>query len=163
MEEENRVDNQLPVENVASEVEKKPLVGKFNASGSKNLVMVVVAIVVVGLGILTGWILSGTSKGKTQNKAAGTTGITQTKKEAGISDEKTFKDTAQGLLKEGGINGEGTHHLERDGGPSQYVYLTSSVIDLDSFVGKNVQVWGETIKGAKAGWLMDVGKVKVLD
>ena len=161
MEEENKVNNQLPVENVASEVEKKPLVGKFTASGSKNLVMVIVAVVVVGFGILTGWLLSGVSKGKTQ-KVTGTN-VTQTKKEAGISDEKTFKDTAQGLLKEGGINGEGTHHLERDGGPSQYVYLTSSVIDLDSFVGKNVQVWGETIKGAKAGWLMDVGKVKVLD
>jgi hypothetical protein len=161
MEEENKVNNQLPVENVASEVEKKPLVGKFTASGSKNLVMVIVAVVVVGFGILTGWLLSGVSKGKTQ-KVTGTN-VTQTKKEAGISDEKTFKDTAQGLLKEGGINGEGTHHLERDGGPSQYVYLTSSVIDLDSFVGKNVQVWGETIKGAKAGWLMDVGRVKVLD
>jgi len=162
MEEENKVNSQLPVENLASEVEKKPLVGKFNASGSKNLVMVIVAVVVVGFGILTGWLLSGVSKGKTQNKVTGTS-VTQTKKEAGISDEKTFKDTAQGLLKEGGINGEGTHHLERDGGPSQYVYLTSSVIDLDSFVGKNVQVWGETIKGAKAGWLMDVGRVKVLD
>jgi hypothetical protein len=162
MEEENRVDNQLPIENTTSEVEKKPLVGKFNASGSKNLVMVIVAVVVVGFGVLTGWLLSGAQNGKTQEKVTGTN-VTQTKKEAGISDEKTFRDTAQGLMKEGGINGEGTHHLERDGGPSQYVYLTSSVIDLDSFVGKNVQVWGETIKGAKAGWLMDVGKVKVLD
>ena len=162
MEEENRVDNQLPVENVASEVEKKPLVGKFNTSGSENLVMVIVAVVVVGFGVLTGWLLSGAQKGKTQEKVTGTN-VNQTKKEAGISDEKTFRDMAQGLMKEGGINGEGTHHLERDGGPSKYVYLTSSVIDLDSFVGKNVQVWGETIKGAKAGWLMDVGKVKVLD
>jgi len=123
---------------------------------------VIVAVVVVGFGVLTGWLLSGAQNGKTQEKVTGTN-VTQTKKEAGISDEKTFRDTAQGLMKEGGINGEGTHHLERDGGPSQYVYLTSSVIDLDSFVGKNVQVWGETIKGAKAGWLMDVGKVKVLD
>lgn len=162
MEEENRVDNQLPIENTTSEVEKKPLVGKFNTSGSKNLVMVIVAVVVVAFGVLTGWLLSGAQNGKTQEKVTGTN-VTQTKKEAGISDEKTFRDTAQGLMKEGGINGEGTHHLERDGGPSQYVYLTSSVIDLDSFVGKNVQVWGETIKGAKAGWLMDVGKVKVLD
>lgn len=162
MEEENKVNNQLPVEDTASQTEKKPLVGKFNATGSKNLVMVVVAVVVVGLGILTGWLLSGMSKGKTQDKVTGTS-VTQTKKEAGISDEKTFRDTAQGLLKEGGVNGEGTHHLEQDGGPSQYVYLTSSVIDLDSFIGKNVQVWGETFKGAKAGWLMDVGKVKVLD
>jgi hypothetical protein len=163
MNEENKVNSsQLPAENVVSEFNKRPLVGKFNASGSKDLVMVIAAVVVVGFGILTGWLLSEASKDKNQSKVAGAN-VIKTKKEAGISDEKTFKDTAQGLLKEGGVNGEGTHHLERDGGPSQYVYLTSSVIDLDSFVGKNVQVWGETIKGAKAGWLMDVGKVKVLD
>jgi hypothetical protein len=26
-----------------------------------------------------------------------------------------------------------------------------------------VKVWGETYKGQKAGWLMDVGKVEVID
>ena len=78
-------------------------------------------------------------------------------------DEKTFKDTAEGTLQEGGISGEGTHHLVRPGGDSQNVYLTSTVIDLQSFVGKKVQVWGQTVSARKAGWLMDVGKVKVLE
>jgi hypothetical protein len=27
----------------------------------------------------------------------------------------------------------------------------------------NVKVWGETFKGQKAGWLMDVGRVKVME
>lgn len=151
---------QAPVE--VGVVDKKPVLGKVYSPASKNLSMIIIAIVVVGAGILTGWFLSGISKGKTQSKTPGTN-VVQTKNEAGISDEKVFKDTAQGVLKQGGISGEGTHHLEREGGPSQYVYLTSSVIDLDSFVGKNVQVWGETIRAAKAGWLMDVGKVKVLN
>jgi hypothetical protein len=66
-------------------------------------------------------------------------------------------------LEEGGIDGEGTHHLVRDGGPSKSVYLTSTVIDLDSFAGKKVKVWGETISARKAGWLMDVGKIKIIE
>jgi len=37
----------------------------------------------------------------------------------GSNDTKTFKDTAEGTLKEGGIDGEGAFHLERPGGDSQ--------------------------------------------
>ncbi len=81
----------------------------------------------------------------------------------GVSDEKTFKDSAEGELVKGGIDGEGSHHLVRPGGDSQNVYLTSSVIDLDKFVGRQVKVWGETFSAQKAGWLMDVGKLKVLE
>ena len=66
-------------------------------------------------------------------------------------------------MEEGGIGGEGTYHLIRGSGPSQYAYLTSSVIDLGSFVGKKVQIWGETVSGKKAGWLIDVGKIKVVE
>jgi len=80
----------------------------------------------------------------------------------GISDKKTFKDKAEGVLKEGGIDGEGNFHLERPGGPSQNVYLTSSAVDLSKYIGKKVRVWGKTFTGQKAGWLMDVGLVEVL-
>lgn len=83
-------------------------------------------------------------------------------KEFGLDDPgKT--DTAIGVVEAGGINGEGTHKLLREGGPSQTVYMTSSVLDLDQFVGLKIQIWGETNKAQKAGWLMDVVKVKVLD
>ncbi len=81
----------------------------------------------------------------------------------GSSDEKTFRDHAVGVLKKGGIDGEGSHHLVRPGGPSKNVYLTSSVVDLDLFDGAKVEVWGETFGAKKAGWLMDVGRIKVLD
>ncbi|MBI2051833.1 hypothetical protein HYT33_03680 [Candidatus Roizmanbacteria bacterium] len=83
-------------------------------------------------------------------------------KVAGIFDKKRFPDKAEGILKEGGIEGEGNFHLERPGGESQNVYLTSSIVDLLQFVGKKVRVWGETFKGEKAGWLMDVGYIEVL-
>lgn len=79
----------------------------------------------------------------------------------GSADESTFRDNAEGILVAGGIEGEGSHHLERGANKSQWVYLTSSVIDLDNFQGHKVKVWGETIQGKKAGWLMDVGRLKV--
>jgi len=52
--------------------------------------------------------------------------------------------------------------LQRTGGESQNVYLTSTAVDLSKFLGKKVRVWGETFQGEKAGWLMDVGLVEVL-
>lgn len=81
----------------------------------------------------------------------------------GVKDEETFKDSAEGYLEIGGINGEGSHKITRPGGVSQTVYLTSSITDLDQFDGMEVKVWGETFKGQKAGWLMDVGRIEVLD
>lgn len=90
-------------------------------------------------------------------------GAINTDKEAGVSDTATFSDTAQGVIQAGGLNGEGTHQLVRDGGPSQTVYLVSSIVDLDQFVGKKVEVRGQTVKAQKAAWLMDVGRVKILD
>lgn len=81
----------------------------------------------------------------------------------GSDDRATFTDTAEGDLQEGGIEGEGQYHLVRKGGESQNVYLTSSVIDLSLFVGRKIKVWGETQQAQKAGWLMDVGKVEVVE
>ena len=78
------------------------------------------------------------------------------------SKDASFKDSAEGYLEEGGLEGEGSHKLLRPGGDSQTVYLTSSVTDLDELVGTEVRIWGETFKGQKAGWLMDVGRVEVL-
>ena len=81
----------------------------------------------------------------------------------GVKDDQTFKDSAEGYLEAGGVDGEGSHHLLREGGPSQTVYLTSSITDLDKLVGMQVKVWGETFKGQKAGWLMDVGRIQVIE
>lgn len=81
----------------------------------------------------------------------------------GVQDQSTFKDNAQGYLALGGIDGEGSHRLLRAGGVSQTVYLTSTVTDLDKLIGMEVKVWGETYKGQEAGWLMDVGKIEVIE
>jgi len=85
------------------------------------------------------------------------------KKIVGSEDTSIFKDQAVGVIEEGGLDEEGTHKLLREGGPSQTAYLTSSTVDLDEFIGNKVRIWGETFAGQKASWLMDVGRVEVLE
>lgn len=117
------------------------------------------AFLVVLAGVGSAWLLSSKVINKSSTGAAPGAKVTST--EAGVLDPKVKYNDATGVLRVGGIENEGTHHLERDGGPSQTVYLTSSVIDLQSFVGKKVQVWGQTLASKNAGWLMDVAKVRV--
>jgi hypothetical protein len=138
--------------------------GKENKnSQSSILIFLGFLILVVGAGILTGFFLSKEIKGKFGTSSLSQGAGIKKGEEVGSSDIKVFRDTASGVLEKGGIDGEGTHKLIREGGPSQTVYLTSSVIDLDQFLGKKVQVWGETFKAQKAGWFMDVGRIKILE
>lgn len=121
-------------------------------------IFIVLIIAVVVAGVLGGYMIS--KVGKTSSSS--TTSSSPAKQVAGIVDRKTFKDSAEGILKDGGIDGEGNFHLERPGGVSQNVYLTSSTVDLSQFIGKKVRVWGATFQGQTAGWLMDVGTVETL-
>lgn len=116
-------------------------------------------ILVIISGLITGFIIN-----KIKNKSMKSTLSQKVSNEnkIGITDKKTFKDKAEGILREGGIDGEGNFHLERPGGPSQNVYLTSSTVDLSKFIGKKIRVWGETFAAEKAGWLMDVGLVEII-
>lgn len=147
----------------------QPLVHDFNKSNAKlsyNPKIVVLFVAVVVLGILSGYFLSTTGRlgQKMASNSNGTLNLSSVPKGTivGSNDTATFKDTAQGSLKIGGIDGEGAYHLERPGGDSQNVYLTSSSVDLSKLVGKNIKVWGQTQKAQHAGWLMDVGRVEVL-
>ena len=76
---------------------------------------------------------------------------------------KNFSDSATGVIKAGGVNNEGTHTLIREGGVTQNAALTSSVVDLDLFIDKKVEVSGETNDSNKASWFMDVGSIKILE
>lgn len=77
--------------------------------------------------------------------------------------EKNFKDIATGTIEKGNINGEGTHILNREGGVTQRASLISSTVDLDLFVGKKVEIKGETNTSNKTAWLLDVGSIKILE
>lgn len=153
----NQVSSDKPISNIM-----KSFPGK-GKNMKKNLLTIVLSVGVVLLGVLTGWFLSVGKKSSSSDSKVQTEGVTESETEAGIVDESVFSDSVEGTLVEGGIKGEGTHHLEREGGSSQNVYLTSTVIDLQSFVGKNVKVFGETLSAINAGWLMDVGKIKVVN
>jgi hypothetical protein len=117
------------------------------------------ALLIVIVGVGTAFLIS-TKMGKnTTSEAAPGAKVTSTS--AGMLDPSVKYDTATGTLQDGGLNGEGTYHLVRDGGASHYVYLTSSVVDLSVFINKNVQIWGQTEASKKVGWLMDVAKIQI--
>lgn len=143
---------------------KSPALSPEKSNAIKKILPFLAVVLVIILGIFAGFFLSG----RENFLSPGLSGTVPSEKivkgsEFGSSDTEKFKDTATGVLEAGGIDGEGTHKLTREGGPSQTVYLTSSVLDLDQFVGKKVQIWGETFQAQKAGWLMDVGRIKILE
>lgn len=133
----------------------KPLSKENNNHWSLKQLFIFILLVFV-IGGFSGYFFRKFFPSKTSNQKV----VTKTKE--GIIDKKTFRDQAEGILKEGGINGEGNFHLERPGGESQNVYLTSSTVDLSKYIGKKVRVYGETFAGEKAGWLMDVGLVEII-
>lgn len=139
-----------------------------NMSKKSTIINVVIFVLVATLGFYSG----ATLKGRAGSKLVGSADLKDIQADIpttgakvgdiyGSADEKAFNTTATGVLDKGGLNGEGTHKLVRPGGVSQTVYMTSSVVDLDTLVGHQITVWGETFKGQKVGWLMDVGRVKV--
>lgn len=124
----------------------------------------VTLVVIMFLGIGSGFILAKIAPNLIQKSALPSPsekGSITAGEVYGSNDTSTFTDTTEGVLKEGGIEGEGQFHLVRPGGESQNVYLTSSLVDLSLFVDKKVKVWGQTQKAQTAGWLMDVGRVEV--
>lgn len=149
---------------------KSPLLHKFSESKKNSSFLVVLLIIVVVIaGIGTGYALAGRGGGATNSpkvtKNSADIEASEIKKGDvfGSEDTKTFKDSTEGTLATGGIEGEGQFHLIRPGGISQYVYLVSSIVDLSKFEKRKIKVWGQTQKAEKAGWLMDVGKVEVIE
>lgn len=157
------------IHDFASSSSKKTVSDKKEMNSTKPKQPIILFAILLILGIGTGFVASkavGAGGGGQVRMIDSNGKVVTTQAQPGTvygsKDEKTFKDSATGTLKKGGIEGEGAYHLERPGGDSQNVYLTSSVIDLSQFVGKKVQVWGETNAAQKAGWLMDVGRLKIL-
>jgi hypothetical protein len=134
----------------------------INASETPKMIplpaVIALSVVVVALGIVGANMMVKKSPSSLSN-TKGT--AVQTETSAGVVDKKTFKDSVEGIMKEGGMDGEGNFHLERPGGVSQNAYLTSSTVDLSKYIDKKVKVWGQTFQGQKAGWLMDVGLVEI--
>jgi len=153
------------------EESEEKIIKEFPNSSSRNSLKeillpagIILAIILAGTG--TGYLLS--RRGETGAQVVRTMDgveVVQGPKEVGIKDEKVFRDSAEGKIEvnDRSLVEEGSHKLIRPGGESQTAYLTSSVVDLSQFLGKCVKVWGETFAAQKAGWLMDVGRVRTLD
>jgi hypothetical protein len=119
----------------------------------------------VGIGLLTGWFLSTSRLAGKQAAGGAQQQVAGEKVRVGKvygKEDGVFKDKAVGVIQKNEDGDVGTHKLLREGGESQTVYLTSSVLDLDMFIGHKVEVWGQTFSSEKVGWLMDIGRVKVL-
>ncbi|MBP7875611.1 hypothetical protein KA012_01275 [Candidatus Woesebacteria bacterium] len=136
-------------------------------SAQKNALLVVALTVLFG--VATGYLLnmqfpSGSLPGESATPVAQVaTGTVSVGDIFGAADPAAFKDSVSGYLDVGGVGGEGSHSLHRPGGASQTVTLTSSITDLSKFEGMEVKIWGETFRGQKAGWLMDVGRIEILN
>lgn len=137
---------------------------KSFGEGSKlsKFLTLVLAIALLG-GVGTGYVLAqGGSKSSTGPSSL--INIGEKKAATAAQDNRTFRDFAEGKIttkpapKNNDDYTEGTHLLIREN--QQPVALTSSVVDLSIYEGKNVKVFGETQKALKEGWLMDVGRVE---
>ena len=153
-----------------NEIKDQPLIHDFNKDNFKNIFtpkVIALFLGIVILGALSGFFLAG-KNGNTSGSSSKQPGVFNSSSISkgtvvGSNDTSTFKDTAEGVVQKGGIDGEGQYHLVRPGGDSQNVYMTSSIVDLSQFIGRKVKVNGQTQTAQHAGWLMDVGRVEVLD
>lgn len=146
-----------PASSVLRPVDAKDKSNELKYMKKDAKIVLLVYIVLLFLGVGTGYILA--QKGAGPLAPKGTPIVTE--KIVGVQDASTFKDCATGVLEKDGVEGEGTHKLIREGGPSQTAYLFSSIVDLDQYVSKTVKVCGQTVAAKKVSWLMDVGRLEM--
>lgn len=159
--EETQTTNQ---DNSSSEKITQPIEPSTSGNKLAKIVPVLLIIIVVVIGIATGFVLSTKNKPSIAGKIL--------LEGEGISPEiqenlsQTFSDEAQGVLEKNtelDRYAQGPWILIRPGGDDQRAFLTSTVLDLDEYIGKEVKVFGETFGSSQVGWLLDVGKVEVID
>jgi len=145
-------------------MEQEPPVQRFHLSSNFNKVFGLVVAVGLVLGLGTGYVLASKNNG---GGIVSPVDLTNSQPKSAAQDNRTFRDFAEGKITKkpapknpNDYSAEGTHLLIREKGVP--VALTSSVVDLAEYEGKTVKVFGETQKAIKEGWLMDIGKVEVL-
>lgn len=155
------MDETAKPQNITHTIPLRSSSGKSPLSSISKILPIVLILVLVGLGVFSGLVLS--SRQKSQAQATSITEEDNLDPKVEESFAKTFRDQAEGVIEKNDDldkYAQGTHKLIRPGGEAQTAYLTSSVLDLDEYEGKNVKVFGETFGSQQVGWLMDVGKVE---
>lgn len=126
----------------------EPILKKITNEKNDKAMLVGISTLAIVLGVLSGFSISNLV-------VTSSTSVAQEEiMSAGTNDESLLTDSTEGVLKEGGINDEGTHRIND-------VTLISTVLDLDNFVGKKVTIWGLAIGSPNVDWLIDVAKIKV--
>ena len=156
--------NSPQLESKQREVEPitQPLNKKSSASKINKVIPLILILLIIAAGAISGLFLSSTGR-KDESKSA-VSEQEELTPEVQQSFNQTFRDEAEGKIEKNDEldkYAQGTHKLIRPGGEAQTAYITSTVLDLDEYVGKNVKVFGETFGSSQVGWLMDVGKVEV--
>ena len=143
--------------------QKQPSLIRITSQKGKltKVIPVFIIALIIAAGVFSGLVLASRNKSTTSDKGA----LEEEKLSSQVKESlaQTFRDEAEGVIQKNDTldkYAQGTHKLIRPGGESQTAYLTSSVLDLDEFVGKQVKVFGETFGSSQVGWLMDVGKVE---
>ncbi|KKR47786.1 MAG: hypothetical protein UT84_C0056G0005 [Candidatus Curtissbacteria bacterium GW2011_GWA1_40_16] len=143
--------------------QKQPSLIRITSQKGKltKVIPVFIIALIIAAGVFSGLVLASRNKSTTSDKGA----LEEEKLSSQVKESlaQTFRDEAEGVIQKNDTldkYAQGTHKLIRPGGESQTAYLTSSVLDLDEFVGKKVKVFGETFGSSQVGWLMDVGKVE---
>ena len=130
-----------------------------------KLAFIIVPIISIILGVGTGFVLAKATPSNSSSSlsVAEEGSVAEHAEQVQQKDAASFRDKAEGVIEKNDVSdGEnfasGTHKLIR-GDESQTAYLTSSVLDLNEYVGQKVTVYGETFSSSQVGWLMDVGRV----
>ena len=157
------MENTATVQEPKQTIPLSPVPPRSSVNLIKKVMPLLAIVVIVGAGVYSGLILHSLNKSKTATSAGVSGSQEDLPKDVQESQAKTFKDEAEGVIEKNDKMdkyAQGTHKLIRPGGDSQTAFLTSSVLDLDSYVGKKVKIFGETFGSLQVGWLMDVGKVE---
>ncbi len=143
-------------------VSETPFIPKVDRSS--RLIFLGIIFIIILMGGFTGFLLSQnkTSLGLKINSGSKSETIVNPEVKLVQTPDRN-RDCATGVLKKitkVDKTTEGSYLLDR-GTPSQTVNLLSSSMELESYVGKKVEVCGETLPSQNVGWLLDVGRVTV--
>ena len=159
---QSKSEPQTESKQASTEQVTQPISNRSSGSKMKKIVPLVAILFIIAAGSVSGLYLASTNKKPNQKAAINQESLTP---EAKQSFTQTFRDQAEGTIEKNDKldkYAQGTHKLIRPGGEDQTAYLTSSVLDLDQYAGKKVRVYGETFGSSQVGWLMDVGKVEII-
>src|ERR1700691_3518735 len=98
----------------------RPIASPKHGVSAIKVILVLFLMIILGTGVGYGASFFSEKTGTSFVPAALNSNAPVKGKIYGNGDTSVFKDTAEGVLQNGGIDGDGEYHLVRTGGSSQY-------------------------------------------